>query len=66
MMGRMEDFGLEELTADTQRAIVGGDGFFHDLGKAVGYAVGAVVEVVVAAAADFEYDNPRYSGTWQG
>ena len=61
MIERLEHLGVQELTLVEQSEVLGGDGIVGWIGKAVGFAAGAIAWVL-----DQGYDNPRFSGQWMG
>ena len=69
MTEKLAQFGVQELSLAEQGEVVGGG----DLGWLVGAIAGAIaggaanaLDFMIRMAAEYEYDNPRFSGTWQG
>ncbi len=64
----LETFGVRELSELEQREVLGG-GFWEKVGRIVGALVANAFDIAedfAAHVATYEYENPRYSGTWQG
>ncbi len=62
MIERLEPLGVQELTLDEQSGVLGGNDVAAGAGRLLGYVWGLIVK----AAIEFEYENPRYSGEWMG
>ena len=57
MIERLEHLGLQELTLQEQRDVLGGGPLARWIGRALGAFVGLVTAIL-----DEGYDNPRYAG----
>ncbi len=67
-MRGLETLGVHEMSEQEQREVLGG-GFWEKFGGLVGRLVANArdaAEDFAAYASTYEYQNPKYNGTWQG